>query len=131
VRQRAVFMVILIISSCLFIFKTGGVGAQKTMPDTITLRQKEAKLAPVTFSHRNHAGFIMCVVCHHNDSNLTKPKRCIACHPDRAVKEKAMPAQQVFHKQCQGCHKERRNKGTRGPVKCNECHKGLQKSGDD
>jgi len=124
---KEVFAVALIISSCLFVFKAHDVKAQKTVPDTVTLKQKEAKLPPVVFSHRSHAGSIGCVICHHNESNLKTPERCRACHPDKIVKGKAMPAQQAFHKQCQGCHKEKRNKATRAPMKCNECHRKQQK----
>ena len=58
--------------------------------------------------------------------------RCDTCHDDPTFKgESKLPPEQkkrnlkrVFHKRCQGCHREvrRKNRGTKAPVSCRKCH---------
>ncbi len=79
---------------------------------------------PVSFLHDRHnekAGIDDCQTCHHvykggkKVDGSSEDKQCSECH----MKEgDPMPLIEAFHKQCKGCHAERKV----GPVMCAECH---------
>lgn len=99
--------------------------AEKTMPQTVTIKVEGAKMPPVTFSHATHVdkNKLDCVVCHHKDKDPKQPEACTNCHLVKEVKDNAPIAKDAFHKRCQTCHKEMAAKGKAAPTKCNECHK--------
>lgn len=125
-RQKGNVLIALVILAFFCVFATGvDVWAEKKMPETATLKLEGAKLGPVTFSHITHTekAKIDCATCHHKDKNAKEPDKCEACHLLKEIKEKAPPAKDAYHKQCQTCHKENVAKGGVAPVKCNDCHK--------
>jgi hypothetical protein len=97
----------------------GAVCAADPPKSPVTIKIEGAKMAPVTFSHETHVtkGKVECVKCHHKDAQA--PKACTTCH-EKEMKDKTPAAKDVFHKLCQGCHKE---KGGAAPTKCGDCHK--------
>jgi hypothetical protein len=121
-QKRAPIIIALLIIST-FIFIINSASAQKMPGNTMTLKLENAKMAPVVFSHDAHAKTIKCSICHHKDKNPTGPEQCRTCHLVKDVKEKALPAQDAFHGQCQTCHKENVAKGVKAPTSCNDCHK--------
>jgi hypothetical protein len=112
-----------VLSIFTLIFVINSAGAQKMPGNTMTLKLENAKMAPVVFSHGAHGKTISCSICHHKDSDPTKPEKCGVCHLVRDVKEKAPPAQDAFHGKCRTCHNESAAKGVRVPTGCNDCHK--------
>jgi hypothetical protein len=101
-----------------FMLAAGIASAQKKMPDTVTLKLEKTSMPSVTFSHITHTqkAKINCTVCHHKDSDPKDAQACRMCH-------QAPEAKDVFHKNCQTCHKENTAKGVNAPTKCTECHK--------
>ena len=91
---------------------------QQSVPADKALKIEGAKMAPVNFSHKSHAG-IDCAKCHHK-GDPQKPQACSTCHDPKVVKSGAPAAKDAFHNTCIPCHKE---KGGKAPTKCNECHK--------
>jgi hypothetical protein len=122
-RQKRSFLIIAVVFIAVLVFATNNVTAQKTPADTMTLKLENAKMAPVTFSHGAHGKTNKCSLCHHKDKDPTGPEKCGTCHLLKEVKDKAIPATDAFHKQCQTCHKEAKSKGVGAPTNCNECHK--------
>ena len=115
-------MVVLVI---VLAFSVNTAFSEKKMPDTVTIKIDEAKMAPVTFSHITHTqkAKIDCAVCHHKDKNPKEPQACPTCHLVKEVKNNAPMTKDAFHKRCQTCHKENAAKGASAPTKCTECHK--------
>jgi len=79
----------------------------------------------VTFTHKKHAETLKidCLECHHNwKKGETSGKLCAECHKAKA-EGKAMAAKDAFHKNCKGCHddKKKANKPA-GPTGCTQCH---------
>jgi hypothetical protein len=91
---------------------------------------KEHKKGPVMFNHEEHVvkDKIACTECHHvykDGKNTWKEgdpvQKCDACHSPDEKKGNAEKLQLAFHKDCQGCHKELKDK--KAPYKkCNDCH---------
>ena len=90
-------------------------------PETIVLKGPKGKKPPVTFKHKAHQEKMKCGECHHGKGpdgkqipyvEGQKIQKCADCH-------KLGKANDVIHKNCKGCHKQKKE----GPVKCNDCHK--------
>ena len=122
-RKKILFFTITLLFFSILVFSIATVRTQKTPPDTIKIKIEGAKMTPVTFSHGTHAKHIDCAVCHHKDKDPKEPGKCTICHQIKEIKEKALPATDAFHKQCQACHKENKKGGISTPTACNECHK--------
>ncbi|OPX98869.1 MAG: Acidic cytochrome c3 precursor [Syntrophorhabdus sp. PtaU1.Bin002] len=119
----------IVVMSCFFALSTLSAftfaGEEKRPPETVTIKLDGSKLPPVTFSHTIHTEKtkLECVTCHHKDTDPKQPEACTKCHPAAGGKGEAPGAKDVFHKQCQTCHKESSAKDVKAPTKCNECHK--------
>ena len=87
----------------------------------ITIDGAQAKKAPVTFPHGQHAGDIDCVTCHHTSEGENVEEACFDCHgqdpeaPDPSV---SSLRDNPFHALCRGCHKD----NGEGPTSCSACH---------
>jgi hypothetical protein len=119
------FLKYVVCIACGVLFMASLALAQKSMPETVTIKIEGAKMAPVTFSHPTHVdkAKLDCVVCHHKDKDPKQPVACTTCHDAKAAKDKAPAARDAFHNRCQTCHKDMAAKGKAAPTKCNECHK--------
>jgi len=124
-----------VILTGLVFFSVGSLMAAQTVPDTVTIENKDYKKdkkRPVPLSHKKHVAEygVTCVDCHHvykDGKNVWKEgdhvDKCSKCHdPLKNTKEngvKVMKLQNAYHKNCKNCHKEKK----KGPFKkCNECH---------
>ncbi len=124
------YLVLVLILAC--IFRTAFLYAQ---PEEILLKHDsldgERDRPPVLFPHELHMDNYECLDCHHKyekgenvldeaeleDGNPSA--QCITCHEFKTN----CCLQKVFHKQCMGCHVEKRKPGEKkGPRKCNGCH---------
>ena len=86
---------------------------------------------PAVFNHDAHnekAGLDDCTVCHHGEkdgkrdpSQDTSGIPCSDCHT-AVGKPGRTPLMRAFHKQCLGCHMEKK----KGPVTCGDCHKPVK-----
>jgi hypothetical protein len=98
--------------------------AHGDMPGVVTIDKAQAKKAPVTFQHDDHAKRSDCTVCHHTATGKDDAQSCFECHgkdpnaPDPSV---SSSKDNPFHVRCKGCHKE----VAKGPTKCGECHKKI------
>lgn len=91
---------------------------------------KDHKKGPVILQHEEHEAKykIACTECHHtykDGKNVWKEgdpvQKCDACHDPEEKKGNAPKLQLAFHNDCQGCHKELKDK--KAPYrKCNDCH---------
>jgi len=108
-------VVILLAAAFVTVGSLAAVAADNKGPAEITIDAPKAMGGTkVAFPHAAHQAKIAdCKTCHHNGVEAGK---CTGCH---GVKPEAPAAKDAFHKQCQGCHKE---KGA-GPTKCGDCHK--------
>jgi len=117
------------------IFLTVGVLTAADAPDVINIENKgykSDKKGPVKFTHKKHATDykVKCADCHHvykDGKNVWKEgdpvQKCSACHDPEEKKGNADKLQLSYHKNCQGCHKELKDKDA--PYKkCNDCHQG-------
>jgi hypothetical protein len=98
------------------------VGATENGPEIVIINKAQAKKAPVTFPHEEHAEKFGCQTCHHTVKEGAKPVSCFECHgknPDIPDPSMSSTKKNPFHIRCRGCHQE---KGE-GPTKCSECHK--------
>lgn len=118
-----------------FLFGTVGVIGAADVADQVTIENKGYKAdkkGPVKLSHKKHSADykVACAECHHeykDGKNVWKEgmpvKKCSACHDPEAKKDKADKLQNAYHKNCQGCHKEKYP--DKAPYKkCNDCHQG-------
>ncbi|HOE17563.1 MAG TPA: cytochrome c3 family protein [Syntrophorhabdaceae bacterium] len=124
--RAALFAIAPCIGVALFVVTIISVsGAQKQVPEPLSLLLEGAKLPPTPFSHAAHAEKrkIECVICHHKDKDPKEPDKCTTCHLLKEVKDSVPTAKDAFHKNCQTCHKESAAKGVNAPTKCAECHK--------
>jgi hypothetical protein len=122
-KNKGLISMVTALSITMLVFATNSARAQKMPAESMTLKLENAKLAPVTFSHSNHAKAMKCSVCHHKDKNPTEPEKCETCHMLKEVRNRAIPITDAFHKQCQTCHKQAKSRGVGAPESCNECHK--------
>ena len=109
-------------------FVAGGIiSIAIAQPDTVTIDNKyPTKLkGPVTLAHKAHIDKgIACTECHHTwkKEETPEPKKCAECH--KADDKGPTGLKNVYHKNCQDCHKELKKQGKpAGPtVKCTDCH---------
>lgn len=98
-----------------------GSAALATPPEIIVIDKAQARKAPVTFPHADHAAVNDCVICHHTAKAPEEAVSCFTCHgqdpaaPDPTVSSKK---KNPFHIRCIGCHTE----SEAGPTKCSQCH---------
>jgi hypothetical protein len=132
-RNGTVRLVMAAVFTCL-IFLTVGILTAADAPDTITIenKYKSDKKGPVKFSHKKHAVDykVKCDECHHvykDGKNAWKDgdpvQKCSACHDPEEKKGNAEKLQLAYHKNCQTCHKELKDKEAPWK-KCNDCHQG-------
>lgn len=104
-------------------------GVANKAPDSVVLDKAKAKRPAVTFPHKLHVAKVACDTCHHTNKGVKATDTvvvpsCASCHLDPAkpevpsIREMSL-TKNPFHKQCIDCHK----KETKGPTKCNDCHK--------
>ncbi len=75
-------------------------------------------------AHNEKAQIEDCAVCHHggkdgkmDKEDMTAGTACVECHPVAGAPGQTS-LMRAFHKQCVGCHLERKA----GPVACGQCH---------
>jgi class III cytochrome C family protein len=131
-----------VIFTGLIFFSVGTLIAAQTVPDMVTIENKDYKKdkkRPVPFSHKMHStdkkyGPVACADCHHvykdgknvwtgDAKKFDNVDKCSKCHdPKKNTKDggvKVMKLQNAYHKNCKNCHKAEK----KGPFKkCNECH---------
>ncbi len=87
-------------------------------PGKIVIKEIQKTKPPVAFDHKAHGGKVKeCAACHHKDAAGSEQK-CAKCHGAK-TEDKKVDLKEAFHKQCKECHQ----KGKKGPVKCEGCHK--------
>lgn len=119
-----------VIFTGLIFFSVGTLIAAQTVPDTVTIENKDYKKdkkRPVPLSHKKHVDEygVKCADCHHvykDGKNVWKEgdhvDKCSKCHLQKKD-GKVMKLQNAYHKNCKNCHKEKK----KGPFKkCNDCH---------
>ena len=93
-------------------------------PASITIKGPKGK-KEVVFNHHAHQGMMECAECHHSKGDDGKQKAfekgqkiqgCATCH------ELGKPSDHV-HKNCKGCHTEKKKEGKKAPTGCKDCHK--------
>ncbi len=115
------------------VFLGVGVLTAASVPDEIMIENKgykSDKKGPVKFTHKKHAADhkLACTECHHeikDGKNVWKDsdpvKKCSSCHDPEKKQGNVDKLQQAYHKNCQGCHKEKY--ADKAPYKkCNDCH---------
>jgi len=130
-KKRPLTVLILIVAGLVFL--TAGMLTAASAPDEVVIENKGYKAdkkGRVNLTHKKHSEDykVLCADCHHqyeNGKNVWKDadpvKKCIDCHDPEAKKDNADKLQNAFHKNCQGCHKELKDK--EAPYKkCNDCH---------
>lgn len=116
-----------------FVFLAVGALTAADVADQIMIENKgykSDKKGPVKLTHKKHSTEykVKCAECHHeykDGKNVWKDKdpvkKCSACHDPEEKKGNADKLQNAYHKNCQGCHKEIKDK--EAPFKkCNDCH---------
>ena len=108
----------------LFGLVMAGIAFADNGPATIVL--EAGKKGNVTFPHHQHQQKMECGECHHGPGHSAytegmKIHKCDECHNknDAEMPKKLRSVKNAFHKNCKGCHKEKKA----GPTKCNACHK--------
>ena len=127
--------ILVIVISCAVLFVTSGILIAADTPDEIIIEgkgYKKDKKEPVKFSHGKHIKDIgiACVECHHEykDGNNVwtegnEVKKCEECHNPDKSEGNVKKLMVVFHKNCQTCHKEKKDQGLEAPdKKCENCH---------
>jgi len=110
--------------------------AQNVPAGAITIAGKK----PVSFDHQIHLKLgVACGECHHDAKHQprtaeaigalakTEELKCASCHNDKFAKAELRGAKDIFHANCQGCHKAGVN-GKQGPTKCAGCHGAAKKA---
>lgn len=79
-------------------------------------------------AHNEKAKLDDCTTCHHGEKDGKRDPSadtagipCSDCHT-AAGKPGRTPLMRAFHKQCMGCHMEKKQ----GPVTCGDCHKPVK-----
>ena len=98
-----------------------GVFAQQKAQDDYAI---ENTYGLVKFGHKKHAETLKltCEKCHHELKDKKPgevPKACGTCHKAKA-EGKTLSAKDAFHKDCQECHKQDKEK--KAPTMCTKCH---------
>ncbi|MEA4855351.1 MAG: acidic tetraheme cytochrome c3 TmcA [Solidesulfovibrio sp.] len=86
---------------------------------------------PAVFPHDQHnekAAIAECTACHHGEKDGKRDPEadtagipCSDCHT-AAGKPGRTPLMRAYHKQCMGCHLDKK----KGPVSCGDCHKPVK-----
>jgi Class III cytochrome C family len=130
-KKRPLALALLMVGALLFV-TAGVLTAAQKIPDVIIIenKYKDDKKGPVKYSHKKHEEEykVACTECHHDykdGKNVWKDtdpvKKCSECHDPEKKQGNADKLNLAFHKNCQGCHKELKDK--KGPYKnCNDCH---------
>jgi hypothetical protein len=130
-KRRPLALALLMVGALLFV-AAGILAAAQTVADEITIENnyKDDKKGAVKLSHKKHAEEykVACTECHHeykDGKNVWKDtdpvKKCAECHSPDKKQENADKLNLAFHKNCQTCHKELKDK--KAPFKnCNDCH---------
>jgi len=134
--MKRLLVVVALLSFAGFVVAGNLLAGTQTVSDVIKIENKYAvdKKGPVKFTHKKHAEDlkIACTDCHHeykDGKNVWKQgdpvKKCAECHPAEAKQgEKVMKLQTAYHKNCQGCHKEKNDDAKAPFKKCGGCHEG-------
>jgi hypothetical protein len=130
--KKHFFAVFILVVSGLVLLMVGMLAAG-SVQDVISIENKgydQDKRGPVNFTHKKHAEDyqVACAECHHeyeNGKNVWKEtdpvKKCVECHDPVEKKGDVDKLQTAFHNNCQGCHKELKDK--EAPFrKCTDCH---------
>jgi hypothetical protein len=130
--KKHFFAVFILVVSGLVLLMVGMLTAG-SVQDVIPIENKgydQDKRGPVNFTHKKHAEDyqVACAECHHeyeNGKNVWKEtdpvKKCVECHDPVEKKGDVDKLQTAFHNNCQGCHKELKDK--EAPFrKCTDCH---------
>jgi hypothetical protein len=130
-KKNLVAGFILIVSALVFL--TAGMPTAADVAEVIVINNQgydQDRRGPVNFSHKKHAEDykVACDECHHefeNGKNVWKEgdpvKQCIECHDPIEKKGNAEKLQTAFHENCQGCHRDLKDK--EAPFKrCTDCH---------
>ena len=117
--KKSILAVGLLACFILSVLMVSGVFAAK---DVVELNASQGK---VTFTHKKHAEALKidCIKCHHTwKAGETSGKLCDECHKAKA-EGKAVAAKDAFHKDCKGCHDEKKKEGNKSaPTLCTQCH---------
>jgi hypothetical protein len=130
-KKNLVAGFILVVSALVFL--TAGMPTAADVAEVIVINNQgydQDRRGPVNFSHKKHAEDykVACNDCHHefeNGTNVWKEgdpvKQCIECHDPIEKKGNAEKLQTAFHDNCQGCHRDLKDK--EAPFKkCTDCH---------
>ena len=130
--KKGLFAVIILIFSGL-VFLMAGMLTAADVADVIIIENKghdPDRRGPVKLTHKKHAEDyeVACSECHHeyeNGKNVWKEgdpvKKCIECHDTAEKRDNADKLQTAFHNNCQGCHRELKDK--EAPYRrCTDCH---------
>ena len=130
-NKRPLASALLMVVALLFMV-AGVLAVTQQPPEEILIenKYKDDKKGPVKLSHKKHATEykVACTECHHeykDGKNVWKDtdpvKKCVECHSPDKKQGNADKLNLAFHKNCQGCHKELKDK--KAPYKnCNDCH---------
>ena len=137
--KKGLFLIITLI--CAGLFLSSGVLIAADIPETIVIDGKSYKKdikGPVKFNHAKHSKEYgaACTDCHHDyvdGANVWKEgdpvKKCDACHDPLKSEGNVKKLMLAYHKNCQGCHKEKANEEIKPPTKkCEGCHQKVEKS---
>lgn len=110
-----------VLIALLFGLVVAGVAFADNGPETIVLKAKKGN---VTFHHHKHQSRMECGECHHGPGHSAYTEgmqihECDECHKAGFPNKKLAKPMKAFHKNCKGCHKEKKA----GPTKCSGCHK--------
>jgi len=130
-KKNLVAGFILVVSALVFL--TVSMPTAADVAEVIVINNQgydQDRRGPVNFSHKKHAEDykVACNDCHHefeNGTNVWKEgdpvKQCIECHDPIEKKGNAEKLQTAFHDNCQGCHRDLKDK--EAPFKkCTDCH---------
>lgn len=122
-KKSLMLLVVAAMALCFF----GPAFSQGDMTNVSTEAFGVARRPAAVFPHDMHnekAQIEDCAACHHGEKDGKIDKEatsegtpCADCHPVTASPGKT-PLMQAFHKQCMGCHLEKKA----GPVTCGACH---------
>ena len=131
--KRPLTLTLLMVGALLFVAAGVFASAQKAADEfNIENKYKDDKKGPVKLTHKKHAEEykVACTECHHeykDGKNVWKDtdpvKKCSSpsCHDTEKKQGNADKLNLAFHKNCQTCHKELKDK--KAPHKnCNDCH---------
>jgi hypothetical protein len=127
-RRTIPLALVALVAACFLAIPALSQQDMTTIPDTGFAAHTRL---PAVFNHDVHnekAGLDDCTVCHHGEkdgkrdpSQDTAGTPCSDCHT-AVGKPGRTPLMRAFHKQCMGCHMEKK----KGPVTCGDCHRPVK-----